>query len=588
MARKELMASPLVPTVVVFVTLVAFVGSAWRTARQDVIQTRNNLIEERAVLSENNVLQQVYSYENALLASRGLIESSENVERKEWESFVLSLELDDRRRGMLGIGFAEFIQPQDLDRYEETVRSKDFHNFSVWPRTPERDIYSSIRFIEPFDDVNRPALGYDMYSEAIRHEAMNRAIDTGKPEMTSKILLVQGGENRIAGLNLYQALYREGAPLDTVEQRRQAVTGFVYAPFIAKQLFDSVFFERGMDHNVRVYDGATTDPAALLYEQHEGAKGYEWVRTDTIEVAGVRWTFEFGIKESVVPASVRERPQSVLLGGLLLAILIATMVYLLLQRRARRLAEKEERRVQRAKDSLLSLASHQLRTPATGVKQYVGMVLEGFAGKLTAEQEGLLKSAYESNERQLRIINEFLYLAKSEADRIVVSPQTIDLVALTREIIADMQGEINDSGHTFTLKSKRNKVACAADMHSTRMIIENLISNAIKYTPYGGKVTVTVGSDKRGCYIKVEDNGVGIANKDLPKLFQQFSRIPNKLTRQTSGSGIGLYLAKRLAELNKGYIEVESELGVGSVFTLFLTAKTVKNFTESSSAQKLQ
>lgn len=86
--------------------------------------------------------------------------------------------------------------------------------------------------------------------------------------------------------------------------------------------------------------------------------------------------------------------------------------------------------------------------------------------------------------------------------------------------------------------------------------------------------------------VRVSDTGVGIDEKDFPKLFQQFSRIPNELTKQTSGSGIGLYLAKQLAKRNKGYIEVDSVPGKGSVFTLYLTQKNVKNFTENSNGKQ--
>jgi len=579
-AYKELTASPIMPAVIVFLTMLVLIGSAWQAAKQDSIKTRNNLVEERAVLSETNVLQEVYSYENALLAGRGFILSSDEVDRREWESFVGALRLDERRRGMLGIGFAEFVEPQDLAAYERSVRAEGFETFKVWPNDSPRDLYSSITYIEPFDEINKSALGFDMYSEPIRREAMDRAIDSGQPEMTSKILLVQGGENRIPGLNLYQALYRKGAPIDTVEQRREAVVGFVYAPFIAKQLFGSVFQEADNEYNVRVYDGDSTDESKLLYEQHEGDGSYVAARTDTLEVAGVTWTFEFSIRDTIVPEAVRERPRSVLVGGILLAFVVATMVYLLLQRRMKSLKEKEERRVQRAKDNMLSLASHQLRTPATGVKQYVGMVLEGFTGELSPEQENMLRNAYESNERQLRIINEFLYLAKTEANRIVVTPQQIDLTKLVREIVTDMQSEIQEYGHDLTVKTKRKKGVCVADIHSTRMMIENLISNALKYTPSKGTIAITVGSGEKGCYVSVRDTGVGISQKDMPKLFQQFTRIPNELTKQTSGSGIGLYLAKQLAERNKGYIEVESVQGKGSTFTLYLTAENVKNFTE--------
>lgn len=581
-ARRELKASPFIPSAIVFVAGLTLVGFGWQTAKRDAAETRNSLIEARATLSETNVLQQVYSYENALLSASSFILSSDSVNRHEWETFVTGLRISERRRGMLGLGYSEFITPSELFAYEARVRSEGFEGFRVWPHETEREVYSSITYIEPYDEVNMPALGYDMYSEPLRHEAMNRAIETGDPAMTSKVLLVQGGERRIPGLNLYQALYRKGAPLDTVEQRKAAVVGFVYSPFISDQLFGSVFHEKDENYNVKVYDGNKVNEDKLLYELHKGDDSYTWVRTDTLDIAGIQWTFEFGIKDTVVPAPIRERPRNTLVGGIILTTITALLVYLLLQWRAKSFRDKEERDVQRAKDNMLSLASHQLRTPATGVKQYIGMVLEGFAGELQPEQKKFLRHAYDSNERQLRIINEFLYLAKADADRIVVSPQRFDLGQLVNAVIQSMQGEIDEAGHALQVNLGTRRVFCAADMHCMRMIIENLLSNAVKYTPAGGTIDVTVKTKNKESLVIIKDTGVGIAEEDFPKLFKQFSRIPNALTRQTSGSGIGLYLAQQLAKRNKGYITVVSEVGNGSEFTLHMTAKSVKNFTETS------
>src|SRR5690606_33632821 len=113
-------------------------------------------------------LQQVYSYENALLASRGFVLSSNTVNRSEWQSFVSALRLSERRRGMLGIGYTDFVQAQDIPEYEASIRQEGFPKFQVWPRSPARELYTSIRYIEPFDATNRPALGYDMYSDEAR------------------------------------------------------------------------------------------------------------------------------------------------------------------------------------------------------------------------------------------------------------------------------------------------------------------------------------------------------------------------------------------------------------------------------------
>lgn len=206
LTRRELRASPLVPAIIVFIAILSLIGFSWRTARNDVKETRNSLISERATLSENNVIQQVYSYENALLAGQAFVFSSDAVDRDEWRSFVDGLQIDQRRQGMLALGYTDFFPKSALPAYEARVRSEGFPLFKVWPVSESQDYISSITYIEPYKDINYPALGYNMYSDSSRREAMNRAIETGEPAMTSKILLVQGGENRIPGLNLYQRL----------------------------------------------------------------------------------------------------------------------------------------------------------------------------------------------------------------------------------------------------------------------------------------------------------------------------------------------------------------------------------------------
>lgn len=364
-------------------------------------------------------------------------------------------------------------------------------------------------------------------------------------------------------------LYQRTLPQEAVER------GVI--PFTEEDYLE-MYPDTSRSFNIQVYEGRGLDK--LLF-QEQPDDGFDWVLTEELRVDNALITFRFGIKDDLVPESIRERPRTVLVGGSILAFLVSVLVYMMLQRRSQSLARKEDHKVQRAKDNMLSLASHQLRTPATGVKQYVGMVLEGFTGKITKDQREMLERAYESNERQLRIINEFLYLAKADADRIILTPQQFDLIPFTKQIVDDMSAEINEAGHTVEVKHGAKNLQCVADTHSARMIIENLISNAIKYTPPGGKITVTLKGIGHEVAVIVRDNGVGIARKDLPRLFQQFSRIPNPMSKHSPGSGIGLYLARYLAAANHGNITVESNLGVGSTFTARFPRRNVKKLTEA-------
>jgi signal transduction histidine kinase len=586
--RLGLFSTHEIPTLIVFLMMMVLVGFSWRTATRAVNETRDEEVSERANYAETNIRQRILLNENTLRAAAGLFGSSGEVTRQQWSEFVSSLELGERMPGIIGIGYSEFLLPSDIPSFEQRMQSDGFPDFTVKPKEPARDLYSSIKYIEPLNERNRQALGGDLYSESARHQAMDKARDNATTTMSEITLVLQDESVRKNGVNIFHPVYETGKQVGTLEGRREAILGFVYAPLSAERLFGQIFPDKNPDFNFQIYDADTINNESLLYEQFPDSdeNSYKWVQEDELTVTDQTWVIRYGIRDTIVPAAIRNRPQGIIAGGLIFALFVAAVVYLLLQKRGRIITSNQDIKIERAKDNLLSLASHQLRTPATGVKQYVGMVLEGFVGDLPAEQRELLNKAYDSNERQLRIINEFLYLAKADAGRIVISPQSFDLVAFTRNIIKDMRSEINDAGHKVRLKSQTKTLITYADTHSARMIIENLISNAIKYTPLGGKISITLRRKNNYVLFVVADNGVGIEQKDFPKLFKQFSRIPNELTKQTSGSGIGLYLARYLVKLNGGTITVESERGVGSTFTVSFRGKVVRKITDVTRKRK--
>lgn len=260
----------------------------------------------------------------------------------------------------------------------------------------------------------------------------------------------------------------------------------------------------------------------------------------------------------------------ILLFGTITAALIAYIVMLLIRARARELSSQRDQAVELAQDELLSLASHQLRTPATGVKQYVGMVLQGFAGRVPAAQKALLEKAYASNDRQLRIINEVLHMAKIGSGRIVLAKQSTNLNDLVADVIAEQRPDIEASKHKLVVDLPKKPIMLHADTHMLRMAIENLLSNAIKYTPDGGKVIIKLSSKDAKALLSITDTGIGIRTEDIDAIFRRFMRLTNEMSQQVGGTGIGLYLAKHLVELHGGTIQVTSRPNEGSTFTITL------------------
>ncbi len=231
---------------------------------------------------------------------------------------------------------------------------------------------------------------------------------------------------------------------------------------------------------------------------------------------------------------------------------------------------KELEVLNQALKEFISLASHQLRTPATGVKQYLGLLHEGFAGKLTKEQEDFVEKAYQGNQRQLDIIDDLLIVARVDAGKMSLNRIKLNLVELINEVINEQISKFESRRQEIHFKNKETKLEVSADPARIRMVLENLIDNAGKYTPEAKKISIEATKDKEFVAISVIDEGVGIKPSDFNKLFQKFSRLENPLSISSGGTGLGLYLAKKIVELHGGFISVQSSPEKGSTFTVKL------------------
>lgn len=244
-----------------------------------------------------------------------------------------------------------------------------------------------------------------------------------------------------------------------------------------------------------------------------------------------------------------------------------------LRHQARLLREQQEQlmQVNKAKDDFISLASHQLRTPATGVKQYIGMVLEGFAGKVPEHLQPFLAKAYESNERQLAIVNDLLQVAQLDAGNIRLHRMSTNLHDMLLNIVSEQSAKFNQRRQTLEYRSLNCGVIVLIDPERMRMVFDNLIDNASKYTPEERTVVVSLSKEANEVVVSVKDQGVGIAPENISKAFEKFSRVANSRSELVGGSGLGLYWAKQIVDLHSGSIEVRSEIGKGSEFLVRLS-----------------
>lgn len=432
----------------------------------------------------------------------------------------------------------------------------------------------SIQYIEPNNETSHKKLGINEYVVAARKDAIDRAVIENRPILTRMPEKVQSYDNPNnqpePGFILFAPIFDRSLPIDTPQARKAALIGTSNVAFRASKFFDSIYADsEKVTHSfLTIYQGAGPD-ASKVYEGgvHPAVRDkVDYVHTVDFEGQTFRYDYQFSDSDMLTLIE-RGRPTTILLAGTFIGGLVSIIMLFIIRNRLQRISSDQEREVQSAKDELLSLASHQLRTPATGVKQYMGMVLQGFAGDITDQQKEFLQKAYDSNDRQLHIINDILHLAKLDAGRIVLSKTTFDMSELVRSVLDEQTDSANDGEVGLEHRIPKH-LEVYADSHMMRMVVENLVSNAIKYTHPGGTVMVSLKSVKNTYELSVKDTGVGIADTDIDKLFRQFSRVDNERSHLVSGTGVGLYLVKNLIELHGGSVSLSSKLGKGTIFTI--------------------
>ena len=235
-----------------------------------------------------------------------------------------------------------------------------------------------------------------------------------------------------------------------------------------------------------------------------------------------------------------------------------------------RRANEELKALDQAKDEFISMASHQLRTPLTTAKGYVSMVLDGDFGKFPSKMKAPLDQALDSSNRMAGLINDLLNVSRMDAGKFFIDAVDVDLAV-------EVQGELNQLVNlskakevTVNYRPPKKKVPIIKlDLDKTRQVIMNIIDNAIYYSAPpngGGQVSVTLDVEGDEVVFKVADNGIGVPDEIKPKLFAKFYRAGNAQSARPDGTGLGLYLVKRVVEDQGGEIIFESKVGVGSIF----------------------
>jgi signal transduction histidine kinase/CHASE1-domain containing sensor protein len=297
-------------------------------------------------LQTNEIFQlisgKINTYTQVLSGWKWLFDASNSVERSEWYSYVDSLNMRMNDPGIQWLGFSRVIPASEKQKIINSIRDEWFWNFSITPEG-DRDIYTSILFLEPFDEMNKRAFWYDMFSEPTRREAMIRARDSWVSSASRKVILKQESGDAIQnGFLIYVPVYHKNKDVSTLESRRENIFWYIYAPFRVNDLMQAIFSEPHYQVSFRIFDGLTTNPANNLYTSPSFLNNDEDIvyrDIKTFVFSGHTWTIEFVNSQTFARNAIYNRVQYwIVVLCISISFLLAYMVHVVMISRKKAVA----------------------------------------------------------------------------------------------------------------------------------------------------------------------------------------------------------------------------------------------------------
>jgi signal transduction histidine kinase/ActR/RegA family two-component response regulator len=583
------------------VTFVLAVG--WTLTAAVVFNSRSQALESGRVRFERlteRMVDEVQRRVNlplyGLNGITGLYAASSNVERHEFRTFVTRHDLAQEFPGVLAFGIVERVPRAKLDEFVRRER-KDVPSFRVRTRGDAPDLFP-IKFLEPLVS-NEAALGYDIGSEPVRRATVERAMRTGRPALTQAIHLVQHAERNVGFLYLVP-IYRNGTKLRTPAEREAALVGLAYAPLLVDRVFDGLEQAGTELLDLDVFDGpvastsmqmidtgndeSVADDAALAAQYAERIFHAE----RHVTIGGREWTLV--LTSTPHFEATIETANAYLFGatGFVVSLLLAMMLWTLGTARDRALGLAREMTIDletarlradaasRAKSEFLANMSHEIRTPLTAIVGYADVLRdEGEADWPLERRRQTLDTICAAGRHLLTVVNDLLDLSKIEVGRMNIETVETPLLRMLCEIESLMRPRATEKGLAIATRlagAVPDRVM--SDPTRLRQILINLVGNAVKFTDRGS-ISIEAHSVERGgaerLVIDVEDTGPGIDPERATRLFAAFAQGDASVTRRFGGTGLGLALCYRFADLLGGSVSLaRTELGRGSCFRVDL------------------
>ena len=553
----------------------------------------------------NAVEREIDADIEVLYALIGLYEASQKVERDEFAT--MAGRFLARHSSLLALTWIPRVTADERAEFERRGDAEGFFGVDFFEALPsfgglggggESDSYP-IHFIEPLEDA-RQFVGLDATAVPGMQELLERARDGGTEVASGRVPPIFGAPT-VAAFTVMVPLYRSGGPVETVEQRRAALRGFVAGTYDLADIFAGaldLFDPRGIEFDVQDLTGSPGSRDLYVHAADfngaiESASGLDgpdptgaFAVRDTLLVGGREWEI-VAVPGSGFTFGSHGQSRAVLVGALLLTGLI--VLYLLgRERRTRRIetlvaartaelstanraldsALVEVQQSSRYKSEFLATMSHEIRTPMNGVIGMTGLLLDS---DLTTEQRDQAEAIHSSGAALLTVINDILDFSKMSAGQFELESEEFDVHTAVDAVVQLLTPSAEEKGLDLLVRYGPGVPRrVRGDSSRVRQILFNLVGNAIKFTKHGHVTLNTEAIDPSGdgptLRFTVHDTGIGIPADQQARIFVRFAQGDASTTRRYGGTGLGLAIARQLVTLMGGEIGVESEESAGSRF----------------------
>ncbi|MDO8641343.1 MAG: CHASE domain-containing protein [Nitrosarchaeum sp.] len=497
---------------------------------------------------KNRIERRIQAYEQVLSGGKGLFASSQEVTREEWKTFVEIQSIGERFPGIQGVGFSKLIgDKNNLETHIDQMRKEGFSDYTVRPEG-DREEYHSVIYLEPFNERNKRVFGYDMYSEQTRQYAMDLSRDTGLPTISGKVRLVQETEIDVqAGFKMYNPIYAKEKPTQTIEQRRAAFEGFVYAPFRMNDFTTQVLSITNPGITIRIYD-MNSEPQNILYDHtkvkntNEDEINYSLSKSITIDINQRQWILEGTALKSINSEIEKLVPFAILMIGLVLSSMLFFIfrAYSKIITMTRQSLQKEK---MASMGELAARLVHDIRSPLSSIISWTEIIQlhlkEAPNEKIASYAKSILKST-DSIKFQLNTVIDFVRARPTQISKNSIMLVIFDAIKIT---------PIPD---TVKINIPENDLDIECDKSQMIVVFSNLITNSIQAMNEKGNITINVETRQNNAIIDFIDSGPGISKENLSKIFEPL------FTTKSMGTGLGLVSCKNIIEYHHGKISVKN------------------------------